>query len=1217
MDSRRGGAEMWTLGPLDREKHRQLVAEVVVEDAGGLAATHPVTIIIDDVNDNPMKPAAKTVYLWKTQGGGADAALGRVYVEDPDDWDLQDKTFSWLGPPQPLFTLQTNTGDIFASTQLREGRYELHFTVSDRVWDQKNVPANVTVVVKYLSPEALTHAVPVTLTPTTPAALTTGWTPMHGGGGLGTLTDVVVQVVGKEAEAAEIVSVYGLPAQDTSTAPTFPKLSSSNTNHVVRHSPATAPLACVWVSVKQVGGGFMDPLKLHGLLALHLQHLEKVMNLRVALEGTHTMAGNNGETSSVSSGSSSSDAMSPHNPSSSVASLASMVLPLQVVDTNATSLVTPRLTRAHDCHTHTLYDEDTCTPSSCLNGGRCVRTQLGNRCVCPGGSGGPRCKVLARTFSGSGWAWVRPLPPCLPTTLSLRLLTHSPDALILYSGPLSSSSTHAHYPPTPMMALQMVGGQPQVVLEGARGPVKLQVNTTLNTGTWHTLHLHLNAQGVMLMADLCGKGWTTNTTNDLHCIARSSWRDSRVTESWSSSVPLQIGGLAHPYPDPVEFGWSTDFVQQALNGCISHLTINGQLVDLGEPSYSSKSVRGCRAQETACSDGVATCGRRGHCVDGFEKPRCDCEPGWTGPGCSTPTVPVTLGQASFAKVALSFTPDPYDMTLQLRVRTRGHPYGLLMQLSTTKHSRALKLHLRGGVACVSVSGVEWSLEEVCVEGFPLGDGSWHTIRVGRHGLNLIISVDDGDGWRQNQTLASFLTTTSLGDMQALVAVPPTPITVDKQDGMTVGGIPEFESLRLVTVHDDLQNSCIDDVRVSGHPLPLPPTMNGTNWGEVTTLQHLDQGCSAPDSCANTTCLPPLTCHDVWRQATCSCEPGQQVIGHRCQDVDECVLQPCLHGGTCYNLRPGYHCVCGPAHTGNNCQWTKLPPHPHPLAVPMAIAALTLSVLIIVVIGVLLTIRHHRSRAARSVALCAGSVEGVTHVLGTPMEVQAVTGNPQIQALKEESILLGSLKMKMGQQILLSPEGTEHLVTPLGPSSIGLVVPGSIMKAPCNENVKNKVDPGRCIIAAVTNPAEGVILEHRETLPQVVCPATTCITRVCAPAVCATTTRPTATTGAPQVILGAGVTSAQPLLAQDDLRAYAYEGDGSPSGSLTSPVVGSPEDGSLKPLVPAYSEVLDLLNHLPDAVKSSTPSRKSRNFTDTENLADGSTPPRTNSGDNIT
>lgn len=78
---------------------------------------------------------------------------------------------------------------------------------------------------------------------------------------------------------------------------------------------------------------------------------------------------------------------------------------------------------------------------------------------------------------------------------------------------------------------------------------------------------------------------------------------------------------------------------------------------------------------------------------------------------------------------------------------------------------------------------------------------------------------------------------------------------------------------------------------------------------------------------------------------------------------------------------------------------------------------------------------------------------------------------------------------------------------------------------------------------------------------------------------------------PQVTLAPRVSSAQPLLPQDDLRAYAYEGDGSPSGSLTSTVLGlraeSLEDENVRPLLPEYGEVFDLLRNLPDAVVSSS------------------------------
>ncbi|XP_071513117.1 putative neural-cadherin 2 [Panulirus ornatus] len=1248
LDSGRGGAEVWTEGPVDREEHRQLMAEVMVADAGGLATTQPITIIIGDVNDNPMRPATKTIYLWKTQGGGVDVALGRVYVEDPDDWDLQDKTFAWAGPPHPHFTLQPSTGDIFASTQLRDGRYELHFSVCDRVWGQKDVAAKVTVLVRYLSPEALAHAIPLTLTPTTPAALATGWTPTHGGGVLGSLTEAVMEVVGRAAEAVEIISVYG-----NSTPNTLPlSISQRPTSLAVPALLAPQPLSCVWLSMRKTDGNYMDPVKLHGLLALNLQHLEKVMNLRVVVEDTHTINEGNTEAPSGSPISSLLDTTSQQN----VASMASVALPLQVVDTNLTSLVTPRLTRAYACRTRTHYGDETCTPTSCLNGGRCVRVDNRNRCVCPGGSWGLQCKVLARTFSGAGWAWVRPLPPCFPITLSLRLLTLHPDALILYSGPLSSAVSHIRSPPLPMVALQLVGGRPQVLVEGMRGSMKLQVNTTLNTGTWHTLHLHFNIQGVTLMVDLCGRGWMSNMTSDAHCIAKAPWIDTHVTESWGSRLPLQLGGLAHQSLRSADFGWSNTLVNQALDGCISHLTVNGELVDLGEPAYSSGSVMGCRPQEIACGYGLASCGLRGHCVDGLNNPRCDCQPGWTGPECSTATVPVAFGQASYLKVAMSFTPDPYEVTLQLRVRARGHPNGLLVQLASSQQSCALELHLRGGVACASVSGAEWSVQEVCVEGFPLGDGSWHMIQVGRHGHNLIISVDDGDGWRQNETLIFQITTTSHGDMQAVVVAPPMPITIDKENGVTLGGIQEFIGLNLVAVHNDFQDGCIDDLRVSGHSLPVAPSVNRTRWGHVMIQENLEQGCSALEPCTNTTCLPPLSCHNSWRHATCSCEPGQQLVGLSCQDLDECMFQPCLHGGTCYNIRPGYYCVCGPTFTGDNCEWAKQPPGMQPLTAPMAVAALTLSILLIVLIGVLLNICLQRSRAARVAvrsrgvegltgaldtpvaSLCSGSIFGVTRAQGTPMEVKTIIDNPQNLITKEENIMLDSLMIKQtNKQVAVTPVGTKHLVTALRPSTTGdeairvvsPQLPGRTVRFLSSEEDKCQLktnprrcsvvaaatatrgvvlehkasilaNPQRCSIAAVTATTEGLVLEHRRSIPQMLCSLKTCTTTVC----------PATTTGVQQVIISPVVRSAPPLLAQDDLRAYAYEGEGSPSGSFASTISGLQrdmlEDNNLRPVLPEYDEVLNLLKNLPDAVNLSTLSQENmESVTKVEKFVTGS------------
>nr|XP_045589087.1 neural-cadherin-like [Procambarus clarkii] len=1186
LDSGRGGAELWTSRPADREEHRSLEVQVTIGDAGGVTATHPVTVVIDDLNDNPMKPASKTVYLWKTQGGGGSKApLGRVYVEDPDDWDLEDKTFQWVGPPHPLFSLNPNDGTIFASSQVREGRYELHFSVSDRAWRQRGVSANVTVAVRLLSQEALAHAAPITLTPTTPTDLTRGWTPTHGGGGLGRLVEGILKAVGEGTHTVEVVSVYGHPhyapphyhhhhyyhhhhhpsPHAAHSPPTALEDGTEARQHPPRVADTLPPSACVWVSVRDQRGVFMDPIKLHGLLGLHSRQLEEATSLKVWLESSGITGRRRPE-----------ELQSPDlhrdlqrllhdlkqgedGDPSSAASLASTALPLQVVDTNATSLVTPRLSRAHACYAH---EPESCTPTSCLNGGSCIRLATGNRCVCPGGSKGWQCKVLSRTFSGSGWAWVRPLPPCLPTTISLRVLTWRPNALILYSGPLSpqqrppesssSSSSSSSAPrPTPMLALQLKYGRPQLLLEGGIVPLKLEVNTTIHGGDWHTLHVHLDTQGVALMVDLCGQGWENNAQNDVHCLAQADWSAPFGLEEWLGSGPLQVGGIAHSPPTAHDHGWGEAPTARPLQGCVSHLILNGQLVDLGEPAYSQgNTAAGCKPQESACPAG---CGVHGECAGGLKRPGCECQPGWGGSGCSTPTVPASLGKSSYVKVALSFTPAPRVLKVQLRVRTRGARHGLLLHLAAHHHSAAFMLHLRSSVVCASLTGSEWAAMAACVEARPLGDGEWHTVQAERHGDNLLVSVDDGDGWRRNESLASFLAARDGGRRRE----PPSALNVDKHDGVTVGGLPEFVGVKLVGIRDDLVDACVDDLRVSNHPLPLPPAINGTSWGQVTTLQHLERGCEAPDACLNTTCAQPLTCTTTWGQATCSCGPGRQLVDRTCEDIDECVWRPCLHGGSCYNLRPGFLCVCGPGHMGDHCQWTTLASSTNSLTAPVAIAALTASLIVLLVVGLVVSLRLHRHRSSLGLRERGTDVDDTAK--GTVVEVKRRSRSGK-GADEDEGGGGGGGGLE-GEKELREDDTHESFLECLK------------FKLPSSQPaLKKKGKRSSCRSEASPTESADAVVSSGDPSPGA------------------------AAAAAPGAAADPEAPPPDPLLPRDDLRAYAYEGDGSSSGSFASTISDlkvemAEEDSTIVPLVPEFLEVMDLLKNLPEAPKKASFTRK--------------------------
>lgn len=119
-----------------------------------------------------------------------------------------------------------------------------------------------------------------------------------------------------------------------------------------------------------------------------------------------------------------------------------------------------------------------------------------------------------------------------------------------------------------------------------------------------------------------------------------------------------------------------------------------QLVDLGEPpAYSVGSHSGCGPQSRACPGGLGVCGYRGECVGGLNQAYCECQAGWTGPACAVPTTPVTLAKKSYLKMALSFTPAPRRLKIQLRVRTRGSRSGYLVHLAAHHRSAAFTLHV--------------------------------------------------------------------------------------------------------------------------------------------------------------------------------------------------------------------------------------------------------------------------------------------------------------------------------------------------------------------------------------------------------------------------------------------------------------------------------------------------------------------------------------------
>ena len=92
------------------------------------------------------------------------------------------------------------------------------------------------------------------------------------------------------------------------------------------------------------------------------------------------------------------------------------------------------------------------------------------------------------------------------------------------------------------------------------------------------------------------------------------------------------------------------------------------------------------------------------------------------------------------------------------------------------------------------------LQIVCIEGFLLGDNNWHLLQAERLGHNLRIAVDDGDGILHNESYPSLVTQVT----EEWVKEKPVPLQIDRNDGVTIGGIPEYTGMDILEVHRDLK-----------------------------------------------------------------------------------------------------------------------------------------------------------------------------------------------------------------------------------------------------------------------------------------------------------------------------------------------------------------------------------------------------------------------------
>jgi len=850
-----GMAVVSSLRSFDREEQKEYLVPIVIRDSGSpaMSGTSTLTVVIGDSNDNKMQPGSKEILVYNYMGQAPQSEIGRVYVYDRDDWDLPDKSFSWGGATGekqfPYFDLDKGTGSISMRQGTPEGRYVLEFRVHDRKHTQTDVPANVTVVVKRIPHEAVVNSGSFRMVGITAEDFIRVW-------------DHVEERVRKSRmqifrEKFSSVLPEEIPVGNIDVFSVMPY-----TRHSSRRGGGVLgndkPVTDVRFSVH--GSPYYKPVKLNGILLRHREEFERELGVNVTMVGIDECLHENENCDG-----------------SCTNSLEISEAPF-TVNSNKTALVGVRVEVIPECvcGARTFDKPESCLTHVCYNGGRCLEGRWGVRCQCPRGYDGPRCQQTTRTFWGKGWAWYPPLELCDESHLSVEFSTRKPDGVLLYNGPI--------VPPEPeealvsdFISLELVRSHPRLLVDFGSGTLELRVQTKsgLHDGDWHRIDVFWTRETVRMVVDFCKaavvmehEDGTPTEFDDSGCQVEG--KVPPFNEYLNVNTPLQIGGMAAEQFDPQQYRWSHTPLGKPFDGCIRNVVHNSKLYDLAEPGLFRFSKPGCAPVEEACAAsaggyGVATasagsgassrCGEHGQCVGSLRQPACECNPGWTGPDCDHETMPSTFQPQSYVKYALSFEPDRFTTEIQLRFRTREER-GELFRVSD-QHNREYgileiaesRLRFRYNLNSLRTEEREIWLSAVYVD-----DGQWHTAKVQRYGSAAILTVDGGEGRRYNDSFV-------FSGHQMM--------TVDKQEGVYAGGKAEYTGVRTFEVYSDYAKGCMDDVRLEGKHLPLPPALNGTQWGQATMARNLEKNCPSNNPCANVICPTPFVCVDLWMEYECS------------------------------------------------------------------------------------------------------------------------------------------------------------------------------------------------------------------------------------------------------------------------------------------------------------------------------------------------------------
>ncbi|KAI5705756.1 hypothetical protein M8J75_001445 [Diaphorina citri] len=514
----------------DREEKKMYQIPIAITDSGKnpMTGTSILTVIIGDQNDNPMKFGQSSIFVYNYKGENPDTEVGRVYVNDPDDWDLPDKVFNWRDAKHKYFDLNPTNGMITMRNGTHGGNYVLYFKVTEESssFPRHSVEAVVNITVQVIPEEAVDKSGSFRLS--------------------GITAEEFIEPNSKGISKATILKNR------------LAKLLNTSVENVdvftVLHSPHNLNSNQLDVRFSAHGSPYYAPEKINMAIANHLGIIEKELGAEILMINIDECL---------------QEKVSCPDSLSCINFLNKSNVP-SAVYTNTTSFVGVNAVIDPFCKCEFPQ-------RVCYNGG----TPDGDRCICPDKYEGPRCEKVSIGFNGNGYALYPTLQSCADFTLSFDIRAYKPDGLVFYVGPTSQRSSMGIQD---FMSFELHNGFPVLLVDYGTGTTRLDMQEIkLSDGGSHHIDIILSNTSMELQVDRCKLS---------QCLTLKTPKGSNVLLNVNG--PLQLGGT---FLDLDKLGqqmnWSSKPSMVPFSGCISNMTFNRKLYNLGFPSLNHNAEVDC------------------------------------------------------------------------------------------------------------------------------------------------------------------------------------------------------------------------------------------------------------------------------------------------------------------------------------------------------------------------------------------------------------------------------------------------------------------------------------------------------------------------------------------------------------------------------------------------------------------------------------------------